>query len=142
MTKSIQNIVGDSTEQFIANFLRENGYWAYILPKKVGGQPFDIIACRYNNIWFVDAKHLEKEKASFTFDRIEPNQKTSMLYAQQFAHISNMGFIIYWERNIEKLYFLSYNNLCDMLKNGKKSVKIEELEDFEVLLKNENNNIE
>ena len=44
MTKSIQNIVGDSTEQFIANFLRENGYWAYILPKKVGGQPFDIIA--------------------------------------------------------------------------------------------------
>lgn len=142
MTKSIQNIVGDSTEQFIANFLRENGYWAYILPKKVGGQPFDIIACRYNNIWFVDAKHLEKEKASFTFDRIEPNQKTSMLYAQQFAHISNMGFIIYWERNIEKLYFLSYNNLCDMLKNGKKSVKIEELEDFKELLKNENDNIE
>lgn len=142
MTKSIQNIVGDSTEQFIANFLRENGYWAYILPKKVGGQPFDIIACRYNNIWFVDAKHLEKEKASFTFDRIEPNQKTSMLYAQQFAHISNMGFIIYWERTPEKLYFLPYDRVLRSEKEGKKSVKIEDLNEFKEVLKYASDNIE
>lgn len=142
MTKSIQNIVGDSTEQFIANFLRENGYWAYILPKKVGGQPFDIIACRYNNIWFVDAKHLEKEKASFSFDRIEPNQKTSMLYAQQFAHITNMGFIIYWERTPEKLYFLPYNRVLKSEKEGKKSVKIEDLNEFKEVLKYASDNIE
>jgi hypothetical protein len=142
MTKSIQNIVGDSTEQFIANFLRENGYWAYILPKKVGGQPFDIIACRYNNIWFVDAKHLEKEKASFSFDRIEPNQKTSMLYAQQFAHITNMGFIIYWERTPEKLYFLPYDRVLKSEKEGKKSVKIEDLNEFKEVLKYASDNIE
>lgn len=142
MTKSIQNIVGDSTEQFIANFLRENGYWAYILPKKVGGQPFDIIACRYNNIWFVDAKHLEKEKASFSFDRIEPNQKTSMLYAQQFAHITNMGFIIYWERTPEKLYFLPYDRVLKSEKEGKKSVKIEDLNEFKAVLKYASDNIE
>lgn len=142
MTKSIQNIVGDSTEQFIANFLRENGYWAYILPKKVGGQPFDIIACRYNNILFVDAKHLEKEKASFSFDRIEPNQKTSMLYAQQFAHITNMGFIIYWERTPEKLYFLPYDRVLKSEKEGKKSVKIEDLNEFKEVLKYASDNIE
>lgn len=142
MTKSIQNIVGDSTEQFIANFLRENGYWAYILPKKVGGQPFDIIACRYNNIWFIDAKHLEKEKASFSFDRIEPNQKTSMLYAQQFAHITNMGFIIYWERTPEKLYFLPYDRVLKSEKEGKKSVKIEDLNEFKEVLKYASDNIE
>ena len=141
MTKSIQNIVGDSTEQFIANFLRENGYWAYILPKKVGGQPFDIIACRYNNIWFVDAKHLEKEKASFSFDRIEPNQKTSMLYAQQFAHITNMGFVIYWERTPEKLYFLPYDRVLKSEKEGKKSVKIEDLNEFKEVLKYASDNI-
>lgn len=142
MTKSIQNIVGDSTEQFIANFLRENGYWAYILPKKVGGQPFDIIACRYNNIWFVDAKHLEKEKASFSFDRIEPNQKTSMLYAQQFAHITNMGFVIYWERTPEKLYFLPYDRVLKSEKESKKSVKIEDLNEFKEVLKYASDNIE
>ncbi len=139
---NVQNIVGNSTEDYIANFLRENGYWAYILPKKAGGQPFDIIACRYDDVWFVDAKHLEKEKASFTFDRIEPNQKTSMLYAQNFAHITNMGFVIYWDRMPEKLFFLSYDGYKAMEKDGLKSVKIEDLLEFTKELKYANNNIE
>lgn len=140
--KSVQNIVGDSTENYTANFLRENGYWAYILPKKVGGQPFDIIACRYDDIWFLDAKHLEKEKASFSFERIEPNQKTSMSYAQNFAHITNMGFVIYWERNPETLYFLPYERVRKMEADGQKSVKIEELNEFKVVLEYASDSIE
>lgn len=140
--KSVQNIVGDSTENYTANFLRENGYWAYILPKKVGGQPFDIIACRYDDIWFLDAKHLEKEKASFSFERIEPNQKTSMSYAQNFAHITNMGFVIYWERNPETLYFLPYERVRKMEADGHKSVKIEELNEFKVVLEYASDSIE
>lgn len=140
--KSVQNIVGDSTENYTANFLRENGYWAYILPKKVGGQPFDIIACRCDDIWFLDAKHLEKEKASFSFERIEPNQKTSMSYAQNFAHITNMGFVIYWERNPETLYFLPYERVLRMEAGGQKSVKIEELNEFKVVLEYASDSIE
>ena len=140
--KSVQNIVGDSTENYTANFLRENGYWAYILPKKVGGQPFDIIACRCDDIWFLDAKHLEKEKASFSFERIEPNQKTSMSYAQNFAHITNMGFVIYWERNPETLYFLPYERVRKMEADGQKSVKIEELNEFKVVLEYARDSIE
>lgn len=140
--KSVQNIVGDSTENYTANFLRENGYWAYILPKKVGGQPFDIIACRCDDIWFLDAKHLEKEKASFSFERIEPNQKTSMSYAQNFAHITNMGFVIYWERNPETLYFLPYERVLRMEASGQKSVKIEELNEFKVVLEYASDSIE
>lgn len=140
--KSVQNIVGDSTENYTANFLRENGYWAYILPKKVGGQPFDIIACRCDDIWFLDAKHLEKEKASFSFERIEPNQKTSMSYAQNFAHITNMGFVIYWERNPETLYFLPYERVVRMEAGGQKSVKIEELNEFKVVLEYASDSIE
>lgn len=140
--KSVQNIVGDSTENYTANFLRENGYWAYILPKKVGGQPFDIIACRCDDIWFLDAKHLEKEKASFSFERIEPNQKTSMSYAQNFAHITNMGFVIYWERNPETLYFLPYERVRKMEADGQKSVKIEELNEFKVVLEYASDSIE
>lgn len=139
---NVQNIVGNSTENFIANFLRENGYWAYILPKKVGGQPFDIIACRCDDIWFVDAKHLEEEKASFSFERIEPNQKTSMSYAQNFAHITNMGFVIYWERTPEKLYFLSYDRVLKSEKENKKSVKIEDLNEFKAVLKHASDSIE
>lgn len=140
--KTTQNIVGDSTENNIANFLRENGYWAYVLPKKVGGQPFDIIACRYDDIWFVDAKHLEKEKASFTFDRIEPNQKTSMSYAQQFAHITNLGFVIQWERTPEKLYFLPFSRVAQMLADGEKSIKIENLNEFKDMLEYASDNFE
>ena len=139
---NVQNIVGNSTENFIANFLRENGYWAYILPKKVGGQPFDIITCRCDDIWFVDAKHLEEEKASFSFERIEPNQKTSMSYAQNFAHITNMGFVIYWERTPEKLYFLPYDRVLKSEKENKKSVKIEDLNEFKAVLKHASDSIE
>lgn len=125
MGNNVQNIVGNSTELFIANFLRENGYWAYVVPKKVGGQPCDVIACRYNNVWLIDAKHLEKEKASFSFERIEPNQKTAMRYAQEFAHISNVGFVIYWERT-ERLYWLPF----EFVSENAKSVKIEDLTEF------------
>ena len=135
MKKSKQQIVGDATETIIADFLnKEKGYWAYILPKKVGGQPFDIIACRCNSVWMVDAKHLESEKASFSFDRIEPNQKTSMMYARTFANISNVGFVIYWERNTTQLYFLHYDKWKEMERQGMKSVKIEDLEIFGDLL--------
>lgn len=125
MANSVQNIVGNSTELYIANFLRENGYWAYVVPKKVGGQPCDVIACRCDDFWLIDAKHLEKEKASFTFDRIEPNQKTAMRYAQEFANISRVGFVIYWERT-ERLYYLPFKSVLE----NEKSVKIEDLTEF------------
>lgn len=59
---SKQMIVGDSTEEKIAKYFQSKGYWAYILPKKIGGQPFDIIACRGKDTWFIDAKHLEEKK--------------------------------------------------------------------------------
>ncbi len=126
MTNSIQNIVGNSTELKLANFLRENGYWAYVVPKKVGGQPCDVIACRYNNVWLIDAKHLEKEKASFTFDRVEPNQRTAMTYAHEFAKISHTGFAIYWERTY-KFYYLPFDTITELEKNKGKSIKIEDL---------------
>jgi hypothetical protein len=134
MSNSKQNDVGKATETIIADFLREKGYWAYILPKKVGGQPFDIVACRCNCVWMVDAKHLESEKASFSFDRIEPNQRTAMMYARTFANISNIGFVIYWERNTTQLYFLHYDKWQEMAKQGQKSAKIDDLEIFGDLL--------
>ena len=88
------------------------------------------------------AKHLEEEKASFSFERIEPNQKTSMSYAQNFAHITNMGFVIYWERTPEKLYFLPYDRVLRSEQEGKKSVKIEDLDEFKAVLKYASDNIE
>lgn len=139
---NIQNTVGNSTEKLISNSFMECRYWAYILPKKVGGQPFDIIACKGNNTWFIDAKHLEANKASFAFDRIEPNQKTSMMYAHAYANIQNLGFAIVWDRTPDKIYFFPYLDYLEMEKNGEKSVKIDSLQDLKDLInENENNNI-
>ena len=122
----IQGDCGKQTEQELALFLRGLGYWTYIIPKKVGGQPFDIIACKKKKVWLLDAKHLEATEASFSLDRIEPNQWTSMEYAKTLADVENMGFAIYWERKHE-FYFLHYNDAVFFKQNGIKSVKIDEL---------------
>lgn len=129
-----QNKIGDRTESIIAQRFSQNNFWAYILPKKIGGQPFDIIACKDSCAWMVDAKHLEADKASFPFDRIEPNQRTSMLFAKTFANIKNIGFMIIWERKPENIYFLSYDNFCELEKQGAKSIKIELLKTFEEVI--------
>lgn len=122
----IQGDCGKQTEQELALFLRGLKYWAYIVPKKVGGQPFDVIACKKNKVWLLDAKHLEATEASFPLDRIEPNQWTSMEFAHELANIENMGFAIFWERKHD-FYFLHYNDAVCLRKNGIKSVKIDEL---------------
>lgn len=133
--KSKQLILGNKVEQCIAKIFKENKYWAYIIPKKISGQPFDVIACRKNTNWFIDAKHLESDKASFPFDRIEPNQRTSMGYARIFAGIQNLGFAIQWDRDDSRVFFLSYDKLIELEEKGLKSAKIESLDDFTEVIK-------
>lgn len=128
---STQLILGNGSEEYVAQWLKSKKYWAYILPKKVGGQPFDIIACKENIVWMVDVKHIE-DKASFPFSRIEPNQRTSMRYARELANITNLGFVIKTNRDNLSLYFLSFDNLLELEKNGAKSVKIEALPKWEI----------
>lgn len=127
---SKQNEVGRKSEDFIHDFFRERKYWTFIIPKSVKGQPFDIIARKgdTNNIWFIDAKHLETDKVSFSFSRIEPNQITSMKYAENICGISKqMGFVIHWERT-QCLYYMDWQKFKLWFSQGKKSVKITELE--------------
>lgn len=136
-TKQLED--GDLAESSAESYFHKYGYWAYILPKKIGGQPFDLIACRKNDTWFVDVKHLERDKASFTFDRVEPNQWSSMMYAKKVADIENLGFVIMWERDLSDLYFLEYETAYKLKNDGIKSVKITEMRKLGELL-NENYN--
>lgn len=120
-----QDKIGRNSEQLITNFFKQNGFWAYLLPKTVQGQPFDIIAIRGNNVWCVDAKHVEENKKSFTFSRIEPNQITSMSYAYNYCDIKEqIGFIIHWN---DELYFLPFMDYLALTRTDAKSVKIESL---------------
>ena len=67
-----------------------------------------------------------------------------MKYAQKIAQIEkNLGFIIVWERDTDKLFFIEWSDIDEMMKKGIKSKKINELKELEELLKyNEHNNNE
>lgn len=133
--------LGNETEREIAKFFNENKYWSFIIPKSFAGQPFDIIARRENFTWFIDAKHLESSKISFPFDRIEPNQITSMNYAYHIANIKErIGLVIWWERDYSSHFYLSWDKYLKMIEKGLKSARIEELERLEEILPNEYNN--
>lgn len=126
-----QNQIGHKTETEVANFFNNYNYWAFIIPKGINGQPFDIIARRRNETWFIDAKHLEAGCVSFPFSRIEPNQITSMQYAKCIAEIKdNMGFVIKQENNF---YFMSYDYYLNH-KDSSKSVKLSDLPKLDNLI--------
>lgn len=138
MGTSKQMEEGNKTEKFVAKTLKKFGYWNYIMPKKVGGQPCDIMAAKGGNrtiVWLVDAKHVEEGKVSFSFDRIEPNQETSFNYAINFANLKNCGFVIYFDRT-KSLYWFPYQDFIKYSQLGYKSVNMNELVEFEEVLQN------
>lgn len=135
--KSKQLEFGNETEDKVALLFKKKHYWSYITPKKLGGQPVDIIAISDKGKWLVDAKHLEETEKSFPFSRIEANQLTTMQYARGYAGVQGLGFVICVGNDFDKFYFLSYDKYLDLSQKGLKSAKIGLLEDFEVVLDNE-----
>lgn len=123
---SKQLTVGNESEITIEEFLRQKHYYVYVTPKKVGGQPVDIIALKNDTNWLLDAKHVREEECSFTFNRIEPNQIVSLDYAYNWAGIENRGFAIIFDRD-SSIRYLSYQKWLEMDKNGLKSVNLNEL---------------
>lgn len=129
-----QNVEGRKAENEVANLLTSYRYWGLPVQKGPNGQPFDIVACRDNIPWFLDVKHLESNKNVFNFDRIEPNQKTSMKYAKNFAGNKNLGFVIVLDRESFKYLFLHYDKFVELEQKGYKSVKLTDLENFEDII--------
>lgn len=126
----IQNKIGKKTEEKIAENFQKDGYICFNFPKNINGQPFDIIAAKENKIWFIDAKHLTEKKNVFSFERIEPNQISSMHYAYSFAKVmGKIGFIIEWDKT-KKFYFLSYELYLQEKKEERKSISMNRLEEL------------
>ena len=139
VNNNIRNEEGSATEKFTAKTFKKYGYWAYIMPKKVNGQPCDLVAGKGGKrtlMWLVDAKHVRQDEVSFPFDRIEPNQISSMAYAMNFAKLQNIGFAIFFERT-KKLYWFAYTDYIKYAQLGCKSVNMNELLEFEEVLQNE-----
>lgn len=132
----VQLKIGNKTEKDVVSILREHGYWVYRCAMKNNGQPVDIIAIKGGqkyHVWLIDGKHVTTNKVSFVFNRIEPNQITSLRYARDFAGIENTGFAIEFERTGE-FYYLPFSKYEELAENGYKSVNLSELELFEEVL--------
>ena len=142
MNNNNQEKIGSATEKFIAKAFKNKGYWAYIIPRKTNGQPCDIFAAKgINNkviVYLVDAKHVRDYEVSFPFSRIEPNQYASMNYALNFAKLSNLGFVIFFEKD-KTLYYLPYQDVLKYTAMGMKSVNMSKLAKFEEILNDEDN---
>ncbi|WP_281512248.1 Holliday junction resolvase RecU [Mammaliicoccus vitulinus] len=120
--------IGDSTELKIAKYYQNKKFLVVIIPKNIDGQPVDIIACKNDEVWLIDAKHVTSKKSSFSFNNIRPNQISTMRYARNCIGIQNLGFVIEWDREPQSLFFFSYDKFIELAEKSFKSVKIEELE--------------
>lgn len=124
----LQRELGISTERRVSNVLRGNGYWALFIPSAQGGQPFDIVASRYDRSIMIEVKNVNAGKR-FPFSRIEANQWASLKYAKEYAHCNNIGFAIYWKGS-DWLSFLPYSAILDLQAKGEKSVTEDSCVDF------------
>ena len=131
--RQLQEKNARATEKLVCKKFKEFGYWCFNIPKKVEGQPCDIVASKKNGktflVWLVDAKHVREEEVSFDFDRVEPNQITSMRYARDFAGLENLGFAIFFAR-LKSLYWLPFNFYEELIKQGAKSINMRFLTPF------------
>lgn len=87
----IQGDCGKQTEQELALFLRGLKYWAYIVPKKVGGQPFDVIACKKTRSGFWTQNILKQQKRLSRWTELSQinghqwNSHTNLLMSKTWA---------------------------------------------------------
>ena len=138
--QQLQDKLGKATEKLVCKTLKKYGYWCYNIPKKTNGQPCDIVAIKGKGqkiflVWLIDAKHIRNEDVSFTFDRIEANQITSMSYARDFSNIDNLGFAIFFDRD-KQLHWLPFEIYEELAKSGVKSVNMHNLALFTEVLEN------
>lgn len=120
-----QKKIGNTAEKIFCERLSEKGYWCHLLADKINGQPFDVIAIKDNAPFCFDVKNCRQYR--FPFERIEPNQRTSMEYVSQKGKCYFVGFALFYQ---DKFYWLSYDKVKKMEKVGAKSVNLEVLKEI------------
>lgn len=126
-----QKKIGNNYEKKLCELLYTKGYWCHLFEYSKNGQPCDVIAIKGDVSMLIDVKHCCKDL--FTFDRIEPNQRTCFNYAMNICKIKRLGFVIYFKSE-EKFKWLNFKVLKTLEEKGKKSIRKEDLPDFEFML--------
>ena len=120
-----QTYIGNNCETQALDWLKENGYWCHLFRRSRNGQPCDIIALSGEKAFLIDAKHCVGDR--FATSRIEPNQRTSMLYAKLLG-VKNAGFMIWFESD-KTWRWLPFSEELLKVKSIEKD-KIEKMGDF------------
>lgn len=120
--------IGNDLESTFLHLLsRKYGYWAYLCPRTLAGQPCDVIALRRDKKFLLDVKHCKNDK--FLFSRIETNQADAFKYATELG--IPCGFAVFFEASNE-WRFWSWKFVQKLMKIETKFIKVYTESDLEV----------
>lgn len=118
-------LLGSRYEEKVAQTLYDHGYWVTLLTASRAGQPADIIAIKGTEFMLLDAKLCTKDK--FELRRIEPNQIRSMTMLEARSDHAVTAFVLGMSTGD---YVVSWDTLHAYMAEGKKSITLEECEQF------------
>ena len=114
-------MTGEEFEIIVCNWLKDNGYWALLIPRnKSGAQPFDILAIRNSEIYAVDCKVCSEPRLRLS--RIEDNQWLAFESIKKKTS-ATCGFVWYHEG---KTGFIDYEDAVKARDLGLNSINLEE----------------
>lgn len=115
--------IGSNFEHRVCDYLASTGCWVHFLnPAPNGSQPFDIIACKDNICFAIDAKTCSGK--SFSLSRIENNQYTAFKFMNEKGNQNTFFAIEYDDTGI---LMVPSQYLISLKEQDVKSVKKEDL---------------
>lgn len=94
--------VGKRAEQYVADYLFKKGWFVILIPKKISGQPFDLIALKDDKFIAGDVKHIQSGD-TFRLNRVEPNQQTAFFLMRNKGN-TNFGLIFKFKNDMGVYY--------------------------------------
>ncbi len=94
--------VGKIAEQYVADYLFKKGWFVILIPKKISGQPFDLIALKDDKFIAGDVKHIQSGD-TFRLSRVEPNQQTAFFLMRNRGN-TNFGLLFKFKYDMGVYY--------------------------------------
>lgn len=120
--------IGNAVERIVEDDLASKDYWVHNLKQSQAGQPADMIAVSFFNIFLIDAKSCYGNR--FPLRRIEYNQRKAM--KKFISNTMGKGLIAVYYAQKERLYYIPFDSMMKAEKDGLKSVTEEWLQENEV----------
>lgn len=98
--------IGREFEKKIIHDLKQRGWWTYLTPNTISGQPFDIIAISDGTGIAIEVKHVKEYR--FNLSRIEANQRIAI---QDFTEKGNDAFFVFGHDDI--IYIADAEQILD-----------------------------